>query len=88
MNTRLAKAKFPALRFKSGEDVKAYRKKLGLNQSQFWSHVKVTQSGGSRFESGRNIPMPVQILLHLAYATDKQAEGVFNALRNTPDMNS
>ncbi|MBL8444753.1 MAG: XRE family transcriptional regulator [Zoogloeaceae bacterium] len=85
MTTRQTKAKLPTLRFKSGEDVKAFRKKLGLNQSQFWSHVKVTQSGGSRFESGRNIPMPVQILLHLAYATDKQADSVLRALRNTPE---
>ncbi|HRD33769.1 MAG TPA: helix-turn-helix transcriptional regulator [Rhodocyclaceae bacterium] len=85
MTIRQTKAKLPTLRFKSGEDVKVFRKKLGLNQSQFWSHVKVTQSGGSRFESGRNIPMPVQILLHLAYATDKQAETVFKALRTTPE---
>ena len=46
-------------------DVREIRRKLGLNQSQFWSKIGVTQSGGSRYESGRNIPRPVQALLRL-----------------------
>ena len=32
---------------------KVIRVKAGLNQSQFWSRIGVTQSGGSRYESGR-----------------------------------
>ncbi|MDR2093136.1 MAG: helix-turn-helix domain-containing protein [Azoarcus sp.] len=48
-------------------DVKEIRRKLGLNQSQFWSKIGVTQSGGSRYESGRNIPRPVQALLRLVH---------------------
>ena len=48
-------------------DVKALRKKLGMNQQQFWSRLGVTQSGGSRYESGRNIPRPVQQLLRLVH---------------------
>lgn len=40
------------------------RRKLGLNQQQFWEKVGVTQSGGSRYESGRSIPKPVLMLLH------------------------
>ena len=32
------------------------RKKEGLNQKDFWARYGVTQSGGSRYESGRNIP--------------------------------
>ena len=43
------------------------RRKLGLNQQQFWSKIGVTQSGGSRYESGRNIPRPVQALLRLVH---------------------
>ena len=43
------------------------RRKLGLNQQQFWSKVGVTQSGGSRYESGRNMPRPVQQLLRLVH---------------------
>ena len=48
-------------------DAREIRKKLGMNQSQFWSRLGVTQSGGSRYESGRNIPRPVQALLRLVH---------------------
>ncbi|MDR1275829.1 MAG: transcriptional regulator [Candidatus Accumulibacter sp.] len=43
------------------------RYKTGLNQYEFWSMVGVTQSGGSRYENGRNIPKPVQELLRLVH---------------------
>jgi transcriptional regulator with XRE-family HTH domain len=43
------------------------RKKLGLNQQEFWTRIGVTQSGGSRYESGRNMPKPVKELLRLVY---------------------
>jgi predicted transcriptional regulator len=43
------------------------RKKLGLNQMDFWSQIGVTQSGGSRYESGRSMPKPVRELLRLVY---------------------
>lgn len=48
-------------------DVREVRRKLGMNQQQFWSRLGVTQSGGSRYESGRNIPRPVQHLLRLVH---------------------
>ena len=48
-------------------NVRDVRRKLGLNQQQFWSKLGVTQSGGSRYESGRNIPRPVQHLLRLVH---------------------
>ena len=48
-------------------DARAIRRKLGLNQQQFWSQLGVTQSGGSRYESGRNMPRPVQHLLRLVH---------------------
>lgn len=48
-------------------DAREIRRKLGLNQSQFWSKIGVTQSGGSRYESGRNMPRPVQALLRLVH---------------------
>lgn len=73
--------KMPALRFKSREDLRLYRKKHGMNQSEFWSRVGVTQSGGSRYESGRNVPKPVQILLHITYGTPKEAEKLIEWLR-------
>ncbi len=43
------------------------RKKLGINQMDFWSKLGVTQSGGSRYESGRSMPKPVRELLRLVY---------------------
>jgi len=43
------------------------RHRLGLNQQQFWSAVGVTQSGGSRYESGRNMPRPVRELVRLVH---------------------
>jgi transcriptional regulator with XRE-family HTH domain len=48
-------------------DARAIRRKLGMNQQQFWSKLGVTQSGGSRYESGRNMPRPVQQLLRLVH---------------------
>lgn len=48
-------------------DVREIRNKLGMNQSEFWSKLGVTQSGGSRYESGRSIPRPVQALLRLVH---------------------
>jgi transcriptional regulator with XRE-family HTH domain len=43
------------------------RRRLGLNQKQFWSKLGVTQSGGSRYETSRNMPRPVQHLLRLVH---------------------
>lgn len=65
----------------SGKEAKLLRSKLGMNQSEFWSRISVTQSGGSRYESGRALPKPVQVLLHLAYAPEKQAMAMMKYLR-------
>ncbi|MCX7170325.1 MAG: transcriptional regulator [Proteobacteria bacterium] len=48
-------------------DAREIRRKMGINQQQFWSKLGVTQSGGSRYESGRNMPRPVQQLLRLVH---------------------
>jgi hypothetical protein len=56
------KTKVPKLNL---NDVVGYRRALGENQSMFWTRFGVTQSGGSRYESGRNIPKPVRMLLSL-----------------------
>jgi len=77
--------KQPSLLFNSPDAVKAYRQKHHLNQTEFWSRVGVTQSGGSRYESGRNVPKPVQLLLQFAYGTPKQANEMLAWLRRTGD---
>jgi transcriptional regulator with XRE-family HTH domain len=43
------------------------RRRLGLNQEDFWTRIGVTQSGGSRYESGRTMPKPVRQLLRLVH---------------------
>lgn len=43
------------------------RRLRGLNQSEFWSAIGVTQSGGSRYESGRNMPRPTRELFRLVH---------------------
>ena len=43
------------------------RHRLGLNQQEFWSAVGVTQSGGSRYETGRSMPKPVCELVRLVH---------------------
>ena len=43
------------------------RQRLGLNQQEFWSAVGVTQSGGSRYETGRSMPKPVLELVRLVH---------------------
>jgi hypothetical protein len=49
-----------------------YRKQFDENQSVFWSRFCVTQSGGSRYESGNKVSGPVGLLL-LAHS-----EGILN----------
>jgi len=48
------------------------RKRLNLNQAEFWNRVGVTQSGGSRYEKGRPVPKPVRILLNLVYSAKQE----------------
>ncbi len=43
------------------------RRRLGLNQQEFWTRIGVTQSGGSRYETGRRMPKPVRELLRLVH---------------------
>ena len=65
----------------TGEAALAMRQKAGTNQSVFWSRVGIGQSAGSRYESGRNIPRPVQMLLRIAYGTRAQSAKQVDALR-------
>ena len=61
-------------------DLVAYRKSRDENQSTFWSRLGVTQSGGSRYESGRNVPTPTALLL-LAFADGQLDEQALNKLQ-------
>lgn len=56
------KRKVPAI------DHLAERKSRNLSQSQYWNPLGVTQSSGSRYEAGNEIPLPVQKLAVVAYS--------------------
>jgi DNA-binding transcriptional regulator YiaG len=62
-------------------NVKAMRRRMKLNQREFWTRVGVTQSGGSRYESGRKIPKPVRSLLAIAYGKPPEVRKVVKTLR-------
>lgn len=61
-------------------DLAVYRKSRGESQTEFWSRFGVTQSGGSRYESGRELPAPVAILV-LAFAEGLLDEAKLEGLR-------
>jgi hypothetical protein len=44
------------------------------SQEKFWGRFGVTQSSGSRFETGLSVPAPVAILLKL-YVNGKLSDG-------------
>lgn len=48
-------------------DLRAYRMSRNANQTEFWGRFGVTQSAGSRYESGRELPAPTAMLV-LAFA--------------------
>ena len=53
--------------FEKIQNPREIRRKLGMNQQEFWTKIGVTQSGGSRYESGRDMPKPVRELLRLVH---------------------
>src|SRR5258706_9952321 len=53
--------------FEKIQNRREIRLRLNLNQQEFWGQIGVTQSGGSRYESGRNMPKPVRELLRLVH---------------------
>jgi len=71
----------PKLLCPDGQSAFELRRKRCLTQAEFWAQIGVTQSGGSRYESGRPMPAQVAILLNLAYGTDRQAEEMLAWLR-------
>lgn len=57
----------PAKKIAFIKDYRTLRRKMNLNQSEFWGRLGVTQSGGSRYEDGRKVPRAVAVLAHLIY---------------------
>ena len=70
------------------KDYRALRRKLDMNQTEFWSRLGVTQSGGSRYEaSSRRVPKPVAMMAVIAYGTQEQANAMIAALRPQESTN-
>lgn len=55
-------------------ELKKYRIGKRESQEKFWGRFGVTQSSGSRFETGLAIPAPVALLLKL-YVNGKLSDG-------------
>ena len=55
-------------------DLKRLRVSRRESQEKFWGRFGVTQSSGSRFETGLGIPAPVAILVKL-YLNGKLSDG-------------
>ncbi len=53
--------------FSEIENPRDIRKKSGLTQTEFWAAIGVTQSGGSRYESRRNMPKQVRELFRIVH---------------------
>ena len=49
------------------ENLEVFRLSLGETQTKFWSRFGVSQGGGSRYETGRAMPLPTAMLV-LAFA--------------------
>jgi hypothetical protein len=55
-------------------ELKQFRLNKRESQAKFWGRFGVTQSSGSRFETGLGIPPPVAILVKL-YVGGKLSDG-------------
>ncbi|AKH38445.1 MULTISPECIES: helix-turn-helix domain-containing protein [Nitrosomonas] len=56
--------------YSSVENIAELRRKSGLTQAEFWNKLGVTQSSGSRYESGEGIPKPIRELIRLIYVEE------------------
>lgn len=74
--------KHPKLICRDGQEARALRNRLGINQADFWGRIVVKQSAGSRYELEDNpFPLHVACLLHIAYGTPAQAQKMIDWLR-------
>lgn len=53
--------------YKNTPDLLAMRRAKGLTQAAFWGKIGVTQSAGSRYETGRPMARTVALLFDLIY---------------------
>jgi len=68
------------------ENIRTTRKLSGLNQHQYWSRYGITQSGGSRYESGRAIPRPAAMLIWLRETGKITDRDLSSALKSVAEV--
>ena len=73
-------AKKPAAPKFTADQVKAMRLKSGLTQYDWWSPFGVSQSGGSRYESGRGMAKSIHLLIAIRHGTEAQRQAVLAEL--------
>ena len=71
----------PAKKLPTIKNYRELRRKMDISQSEFWSRIGVTQSGGSRYETTRKVPKPTQTVIDLAYGPARVALEKLAALR-------
>lgn len=67
----------------SPEALRGLRKIRRESQTRFWKRFGVTQSRGSRFEQGMQMPSPVKILIRLYMEGVVKERDLQQARRNT-----
>ncbi len=64
--------------------IRESRRRASMTQSEYWSRFGVTQSGGSRYETLRAIPLPTAMLIWLhetGRLTDKDLADARKAIK-------
>lgn len=70
------------LHYYTGDEVRSLRRALGMTQTAFWAAFQTVQSVGSRYETAREIPNTVQLLLNIAFGSDRATQALVTGLRD------
>jgi transcriptional regulator with XRE-family HTH domain len=70
---RSTAAAFSIEKWSTGRDLAAQRTALGLTQTVFWGAIGVSQSGGARYEQGRDVPPSAAVALRVAFWPEAKA---------------
>ena len=70
---RSAATVFSVEKWTTGPDLAAQRVALGLTQTVFWGAIGLSQSGGARYEQGRDVPPSAVVALRVAFWPEAKA---------------
>lgn len=69
----------------TGAQVLKLRKALGLSQEAFWAALGPSQSCGSRYEAGNQIPLETEVLLRYFYLGQNIDQAMNQLIPPSPD---